>query len=89
MEIVSDFTNALLKRKEIVASHNYESNPGIAQATKDVADLLNVGEDVVVIKKVGSSFGSGEFLIEAFVYDSLKSRELMEPRKKEKKGKKK
>lgn len=87
MKLIKEFKNSLLKRKEVELSDSYESNPGLEKARKEVAGHFKVAEDVVVVRKVGSSFGANEFVVEVFIYDSVADKEKIEPKKKEKKGK--
>ena len=89
MDVVKEFDNRLLKRKEIEVSNQYSSNPGLSRVLEDITKHLNVKEEVVVIKKINSYFGSNNFLIDAFIYDSSADKERVEPKKKEKKEKKK
>lgn len=88
MRAIREFHNPLLKRKEIIVGKEYDTNPGFSQSGKDVAAHFKVSEDVVVVRRVGSSFGSNEFVIDFFIYDSVKDKENIEPKKKGKKGEK-
>jgi ribosomal protein S24E len=85
MKIQSEFGNDLLKRKEIVVNKAYDSNPGFETVTKEIAAKFKVNEDVIAIRKIGSSFGTDSYLMKAFIYDSVKDKERIEPKKKEKK----
>jgi ribosomal protein S24E len=85
---IKEFHNSLLKRKEIIIGKEYDANPGFSQTGKDIATHFKVSEDVVVVRRVGSNFGSNEFVIDFFIYDSVKDKENIEPKKKEKKGEK-
>jgi len=85
MNVISEFRNDLLKRKEMIFSDSYDSNPGFAQVGKDVASETKADEAVVVVRGIKSEFGSNEFIVDAFVYDSIKDKEKIEPKKKEKK----
>jgi len=89
MDVVKEFDNRLLKRKEVEVSKQYDSNPGFAKVSEDIVKHLNVKEEVIVIKKINSYFGSNNFLIDVFIYDSSTDKERIEPKKKEKKEKKK
>ena len=87
MEVVSELKNNLLKRKEVVVSCEYEGNPGFEKSGKDIAEKFKAKEEQVAVKKIGSSFGTNEFVIEAFIYDSAEDKNRIEPKKKEKKKK--
>jgi len=89
MDVVKEFDNRLLKRKEVEVSKQYNSNPGFAKVLEDITKHLNVKEEVVVIKKINSHFGSNNFLIDAFIYDSSKDKERVEPTPKQSKKEKK
>ena len=89
MNVIKEFKNDLLKRREIEVSNEYEKNPGFVLVTKDIATQFKVSEDVVVVRRVGSSFGTNEFVVDFFIYDSSEDKEKVEPKKKEKRGAKK
>ena len=85
MKIMKDFRNDLLKRREVKLLMEADKNPGIANASKDIAGQFKVNENVVVVRTVGSRFGRGTFLLDAFVYDSEADKVKTEPKKKAKK----
>jgi len=85
MDVIEEFNNELLRRKEIVVSSAYESNPGFERVRKDIAGKFKVDDALVVVRRVGSSFGSGKFVIDFFVYESAEAKNKIEPKKKEKK----
>lgn len=85
MNVLNDFRNELLKRKEIEIVLTAEKNPGMKDAAKDIAAKFKVGEEVVVVKAVRSRFGRDSFTIEAMIYDSVEDKNKFEPKKKEKK----
>lgn len=86
MNLIKDFKNDLLKRREVKLIITAEKNPGIASASQKIAEELKVNEDVIAIKTLKSKFGRDTFLIDAFIYNSVKDKETIEPRKKLKKG---
>ena len=85
MNVIKDFRNDLLKRREVKIVVNAEKNPGFANALKSVAEKFKADENVTFVKEVKSKFGRDTFLIDAFIYDSFKDKERIEPKKKEKK----
>ena len=87
MRVIRDFKNELLRRREIVAIVENEANPGFERCRKEIAEEFRVSEDSVVIKGVKSKFGSHEFKIDAFIYDSEKDKEMIEPKPKAKRVK--
>ena len=86
MNVIKDFRNDLLKRREVKIVINAEKNPGLTNSAKTVADNFKADENLVVVKTLKSKFGRDTFLIEAFIYGSVADKERIEPRKKEKKS---
>ena len=62
------------------------SNPGFEKALNLIAQQFKAKEDSIVIKTLKSKFGRNTFLIDAFIYDSIRDKSLIEPRKKIKKA---
>ncbi len=79
MKIVKKFRNKLLKRDEITAELVEQTNPGFNKARLLVATTLKVTEDLIALKAVRSKFGSHEFTIDAFVYDTAADKQRIEP----------
>jgi len=86
MNIIKDFRNDLLKRKEIKVVVPFEKNPGLEKAAEIISENFNVNKEVIAIKALKSKFGRDTFLIESFIYDSVKDMERVEPKLKVKKG---
>ncbi len=82
---MKEFKNNLLKRREVELVVHSESNPGYENAKKAIAEKLKADENLVIVKAVRGKFGSNDFFIEAFVYDSEDAKKKIEPVKKEKK----
>lgn len=80
MNIVKDFRNELLKRRDVVVQKKYSSNPGFVTAKKDVAEHFKASEECVVICNVMGAFGSDIFSIDARIYDSLEILQKVEPK---------
>lgn len=85
MEVIKDFNNELLKRREVKAIINAEQNPGMDSAIKMVAEKFKADEGAIVLNTLKSKFGRDTFLVDALVYNSAADRESMEPKKREKK----
>jgi len=85
MKVVEEFDNKLLGRKELKVAKTYDSNPGKEKVTQDIIKNFKTDEVNFVIKSIKNSFGSNEFVIEVFIYDSEELKKKYEPRKKEKK----
>ena len=84
---LNQFKNSILKRTEVEYTVEALQNPGFQKATEMVSDKLKATKENIAIKAVRGKFGKNQFLIEAFVYDSLADKEKIEPKKKMKKTK--
>ncbi|MEK6928946.1 MAG: hypothetical protein AABW65_03260 [Nanoarchaeota archaeon] len=82
---MKDIRNNLLKRKEIQFKINSNSNPGFSNSLKIIAEKFKAKEENIVIKAVRNKFGENNFLIDAFIYDSVQDKEKIEPKIKIKK----
>lgn len=85
MRIIKEIKNDLLKRKEIQFIVESEKNPGFEGSKKVLIEKIKTPEENIAIKFVKSKFGTHEFLIEAFAYNSKEDREKIEPKVKSKK----
>ncbi len=85
MEIKKEFENKLLKRKEVEVTLVSEKNPGNVEVIKNIIEKFKTTADNITVKSIKNRFGSHEFLIEAFIYDSKSDKDRIEPRKKQKK----
>jgi len=69
MEIIKNFENKLLRRKQVIAKTEVSDKTISRKETKaQLAKLLKVKEDSIIIKEIKSHFGSKEVIIEANVY---------------------
>jgi len=80
MNLQTNVRNELLKRREVRALLEAQSNPGFAQAQTALAQTMKVQEEVIALKNVRSQFGSKTFIVEACVYDSLEDKQRIEPK---------
>jgi ribosomal protein S24E len=85
MNVIKDFKNDLLKRREVQLVMTAEKNPGLAAAAKMIADHFKSSEDAIVVRKLSSKFGRDTFMIDAFIYGSAADRVAIEPKKRVKK----
>jgi len=85
MDLVKDTRNDLLKRREVQFSIEHETNPGTEHAKDHLAKNTKSEADQIAIKFLKNNFGTNEFLVEAFIYDSMEDRERIEPKPKVKK----
>jgi ribosomal protein S24E len=86
MKTLKDFRNELLKRREVKVILPLGSNPGFQNSSNLIAQQFKAKEDSIVVKTIKSKFGRDTFLIDAYIYDSIKDKELIEPKKKVKKA---
>lgn len=78
MEIVKNFDNKLLHRKEIVGTlANSGVTPSRIQVRKEIAKKLKVDDKLVVVNKISSSFGNSNVTIEAVVYEKKETLEKL------------
>ena len=82
MKINRDFSNKLLKRRELEVVIESVSSPRHDEVMGEIVKKFEANEDVVVIKGIKSHFGSSEFVCNVFVYDSVEGKETIEPKKK-------
>ena len=82
MKTIKDLKNELLHRREVKLIVNEKSNPGIKNGLKIVAEHFKADENLIVIKQLKSKFGRDTFLIDAYLYDSIKDKETIEPKPK-------
>ena len=85
MKIQEEFRNELLKRIEIRGVVSSDGNLGKVNALKAVVEAMKVSEEQVLLRSLKNNFGTNEFWIEAFVYDSLEDKKRVGPRQKVKK----
>jgi len=85
MDILNETKNELLKRREILVALESESNPGLENSKKSLAEKFKAEFDSIAVKHIKNNFGTNEFLIEAFIYESQADKEKIEPRIKPKK----
>ncbi len=85
MNVLEEFENKLLKRKEVLVSGEYEINPGIERVTEEISKQFKVGMEKIVVRRIISEFGKKLFKIEAFIYNSVEDKTKVEPKPKEKK----
>ena len=74
VEIVKDFKNELLKRREIEATLVAS---GAVPSRKEMKELLaekfDVDKSLVIIKNIASHFGERTVSVSAFIYDDEKT----------------
>ena len=83
---MKDLQNKLLNRREVQVVMESSSNPGFEGAKKIIGDNFKAKEEMIAVKKVKGKFGRDTFLVDAFIYDSVRDKERIEPKVKVKKS---
>jgi len=78
MEIKLDIRNDLFKRNEIKAELEAEKNPGFDEVRKMISEKIKKSEDSVDVYGIKGGFGSNNFIINAYVYDSKEDKDKAE-----------
>ena len=82
MKIIKDFRNDLLKRHEISFSLEAEKNPGFVEMRKQVSEQVGKPGENINVYNIKNSFGSHEFKVDAYVYDSKEDLDKFAQKKK-------
>ncbi|MFH1425481.1 MAG: hypothetical protein ABIG28_01985 [archaeon] len=85
MKTLRDFSNKLLKRRELEVTFVEDRNPGLERAKEKIVKEFKADESLVVVKSLKNNFGNNEFKVNVFIYEDSESKEKIEPKKKEKK----
>ena len=88
METLSDSSNALLHRRDVVVTLQAPSNPGIAAVTTQLAEHFKSSPDAVAIKTLRGTYGKQQLTVTASIYDSAASKLRIEQKPKVKEAKK-
>jgi ribosomal protein S24E len=86
MEIIKDFNNKLLKRKELLVGMKVDKTPSMIEAQDAISAGQKAEKELVVVKSIRSGFGTRNFEVEAFVYDSVEQKAKTESKPKVKKA---
>ncbi len=86
-EILNERKNALFGRNEIEMSLEAETSPSHEEVQKLVSEKISSPIENLAIKKISNRFGSNNFIVKVFVYDSEEQKNKIEPKLKERKGK--
>ena len=61
------------------------STPSMAESVRFLADELKVQPETIAVKKITNNYGTRTFVINAFVYDDVETKNIIEPKHKDKK----
>ena len=70
MKIKHEKENPLLARKEVVAEIESDATPKRADVQNQIATLMKVAADHVVVRKVQNAFGDRKAVVHANIYKS-------------------
>ena len=83
LHIKQDKKNALLHRKEVDGSINYQgATPSNAQLQEALSKKFSSGADTIAVKHIYGSFGAQTATFEAHVYDTKEHLLKVEPKQK-------
>ena len=85
MEIIKDFNNKLLKRRELIVNLNTDKTPSAVEAQDAISAQQKADKELVVIKSIRNRFGTRNFEVEAFVYQNVEQKGKLEMKPKVKK----
>ena len=78
MKIIKEYDNKLLNRKDVVA---HFKNDGVTKSRADVkseiAKKFKVDENLVIVRKIKTHFGSRDFEVVAMIYNDENSLKLV------------
>ena len=81
VKITEKKNNELLERIEVTASiEGSQATPSNKDVSKAIADHLKSTEDLVVMRKISTKFGSASATATAYVYKSKEQKELCTPK---------
>ncbi len=86
-KILNERKNALFGRNEIEISLETETSPSHEEVQKLVSEKISSPIENFAIKKIENRFGSNNFKVKVFVYDSEEQKNKIEPKVKVKKQK--
>ena len=78
MNLINEFDNKLLHRKEVVISLHSEKTPSKIEVAKELAKNFKSTEENIIIEKIDSKFGKKEFTVYAKVYHDHQSKNKYE-----------
>jgi len=78
LKITIQKENPLLRRKEISGVIASDKNPSLEDAKTLLSEQLKSDKELIVIKKIKGKYGSNEFSLEAFIYNTKKDMEETE-----------
>lgn len=85
MEIIKETRNEFLKRKEFEAVKGSDASPSHEDIKGLIAQKFNVEAERIAVKAIKNNFGSRDFLVNFYIYDSNNDFKKLEVRNRKKK----
>ena len=82
LKVLNEKENNLFGRKELNIQVDSTSFPSHEEVKKSISEKISSPEETIVVKKIGSKFGSNSFLVKTFVYKSEEDKNKTEPKPK-------
>jgi ribosomal protein S24E len=82
LKILATKENPLLRRKEISATISAMKSPSNEEIKEKLAEQSKADKELIVVKNIKGSFGSDNFSIRAFVYQTKKDMDETEQKPK-------
>ena len=81
MKILNESYSKLLHQKTIEAevAHSGKATPPAQEIKKEIAKTAKAKEELIIIKKINTDFGSGSSVVTAYIYDSEEDLKKIEP----------
>ncbi|MFH1325304.1 MAG: hypothetical protein ABIH49_00850 [archaeon] len=88
VRVLNEFENKLFNRKEISLEIETKITPKTEEIKKLISDKFSLPAGNVEMKKINGKFGSNNFIINAFVYNSEEDKNKIENKNKKTKSEK-
>ncbi len=85
MNIIKNFKNDLLSRKELLVEMESVKNPTFEEASAKLSEKLKADGSLLVVQGIRGNFGSNKFHVSALLYNSSEAKEKIERKLKVKK----
>ena len=85
MKLINEKPNLAIPRKEIFfeLDHSTKPTPSRVELKKELIDKFKYDKELIIIKKVGTSFGNAKSLAEVYIYEDKASLDIFEKNNKE------
>lgn len=84
-KVLEEKDNSLFNRKEVYGEIIAKSVPSHSETEKLVSEKFSISPEAIKIKKIEGHFGTNNFMITVFIYNSKEEKDSIEPKPKTKK----